>query len=139
MVEDKLSHHHYAFRRQSVQLRQPVSESIQGVTGTLGDLVASGDGIEPLPHHHVNRGLQAVTNIVQVTAIRDHFIDPAVYEVRHEFDLLIDDRDPLEVVEESLFVSGIPRGVQVPLGLLSAAHEFCHRRPHCFNPATLKT
>ena len=66
MVEDKLSHHHYAFRRQSVQLRQPVSESIQGVTGTLSDLVASGDDIEPLPHHHINRGLQALKNIVQV-------------------------------------------------------------------------
>ena len=44
-----------------------------------------------------------------------------------------------EGVEPLFLVSGIPRGVQTLLGLLSATHEFCHRCPHCFNPATLKT
>ena len=36
-----------------------------------------------------------------------------------------------EGVEPLFLVSGIPRGVQTLLGLLSAAHEFCHRCPHC--------
>jgi hypothetical protein len=36
-----------------------------------------------------------------------------------------------EGVEPLFLVSGIPRGVQTLIGLLSAAHEFCHRCPHC--------
>jgi hypothetical protein len=36
-----------------------------------------------------------------------------------------------EGVEPLFLVAGIPRGVQTLLGLLSAAHEFCHRCPHC--------
>ena len=36
-----------------------------------------------------------------------------------------------EGVEPLFLVSGIPRGVQTLLGLASAAHEFCHRCPHC--------
>ena len=98
------------------QGRQPSLEGIDGVNGTFRNgVISTGKGVEPLPHHQVNRGLQAVTDIVHVMAIRDHFIDPAVCEVRHELDLLIDNRDPLEVVEESLFVSGVPRRVQVAL------------------------
>jgi hypothetical protein len=60
-------------------------------------------------------------------AIRDHFVDPAVCEVRPEFDLLIEYCDPLEVVEESRLVTGNPRRAQALLGLASAAHEFCGR------------
>ena len=82
-------------------------EGINGVNGTFrSGVISTGDGVEPLPQHQVHRGLQAVTDIVHVTAIRDHFIDPAVCEVRHEFDLLIDDRDPLEVIAEGFLVAG---------------------------------
>ena len=43
-----------------------------------------------------------------------------------------------EGVEPLFLVSGIPRGVQTLLGLLSATHD-CHRCAHRFNPVTLKT
>ncbi|CAH2403136.1 hypothetical protein MES5069_360173 [Mesorhizobium escarrei] len=54
-------------------------------------------------------------------------------------DLVIEDCEPLEIIEEGFLVTGSPRSVQALLCLLPATDKFSHRCPHRFNPAALKT